>query len=227
MRILAFDTTTKFLSVAVLGGDDILSTYHRDLGMRHEKELIPAIDEVLKESHLKLKDLDAIAVSIGPGSFTGLRIGVSCAKAFSIASGVPIVTVPTLDVIAFNYSDNDGYIAPILDAKKDKLYSAIYKPTKEDIERITDYFLLGVDDLLDTIKGPTLFFGDGVEIYGKYMVKRNPLVRLSKDSDWYPRAEIVAKLGIKKHSKNGYEDVNRVTPMYMHPKECNVRGFKH
>jgi len=227
MKILAFDTTTRFLSVAVLSGEDILSKYHSDLGMRHAKELIPAIDKVLKESHLKLKNLDAIALSIGPGSFTGLRIGASSAKALSIASGVPIVTVPTLDVIAFNYKDKDGYIAPILDAKKDKVYSGIYKSLNGEIEKITDYLLLGVDDLLDTIKGPTLFFGDAVPMYGKYMIKRNPLVKLSKDNNWYPRAEIVAKLGIKKINKNGYEDVNQVTPMYMHPKECNVKGFSH
>ena len=100
MKVLAFDTSSKYLSVAVADDDKVLSSFHKDMGLNHCSLLIPTIDKILNKCKIELKEIDLIALSIGPGSFTGLRIGVSTAKALSLATKIPVVGVPTLDVIA-------------------------------------------------------------------------------------------------------------------------------
>ncbi|MCK4463971.1 MAG: tRNA (adenosine(37)-N6)-threonylcarbamoyltransferase complex dimerization subunit type 1 TsaB [Candidatus Omnitrophica bacterium] len=223
MKILAYDTSNKFLSVAILDEEELLSNFHKDIGINHSSMLIPTIDKTLKHAHLKLKNIDAIALSIGPGSFTGLRIGVSTAKALSLVTDIPVIGVPSLDVIAYNYIEKEGYISPVLDAKKNKVYSVIYESSSGEISRISEYLLVDVDNLLERLKGPTLFFGDGLSLYGEYMAKNCPLIKFSKNTDWYPRAEIVGKLGLQKIKKGYREDIDKLVPMYLHPKECNIR----
>jgi len=227
MKILAFDTTTKYLTVAVKDGEKILSHIHKDMGMNHSALLVSTIDSMLKEAQLELKDLDAIALSIGPGSFTGLRIGVSTAKALSLAAEIKVVSVPTLDVIAYNYIGKSEYIAPILDAKKKRVYSAFYRSLEGSIKKISDYLLTDIDSLLSSLHQPTLFFGDGLSIYKDYMKSKSKFVKISSEADWYPRGEIVAKLGMEKLEKGTKENIDSLAPMYLHPKECNVRGFKY
>lgn len=227
MKILAFETSSRFLSVAVLDSEELLSNFHKDVGLNHSSLLIPTIDRVLKHAHLKLKDMDAIALGIGPGSFTGLRIGVSTAKALSIATGIPIISVSSLDVIAYNYIKEDSYIAPLLDAKKNKVYSAFYKADFGEVNRISEYLLVSINDVLARIMGPTLFFGDALALYGKYMVEKSPLAKISKDTNWYPKAQVVGKFALEKFRKGYTEDIDKLVPMYLHPKECNVRGFKY
>lgn len=227
MRILGFDTTTKYMTVCVTEGEDVRSYLHKEIGMTHSSSLIPSIDKVLNKADLKLKDMDAMALSIGPGSFTGLRIGVSTVKALSLATGIKVVGVPTLDVIALNFIGESEYIAPILDAKKKKVYSALYKSVKGDIKRISEYLLTDVDSLLKAVKVETLFFGDGVPLYGDYMKSKSKLLKFSTDEKWYPDARAVARLGLKKIKKGIKENIDKLSPMYLYPKECNVRGFKY
>lgn len=222
MKILAYDTSNKFLSAAVLDEGELLSNFHKDVGISHSSMLIPTIDKILKHAHLKLKNIDAVALNIGPGSFTGLRIGVSTAKALSLVTDIPVIGVPSLDVIAYNYIKEEGYISPVLDARKNKVYSAIYETNAGEIIRISEYLLVDVDSLLERLKGPTLFFGDGLSLYGEYMAENCPLVKFSKNTDWYPRAEIVGKLGLEKIKKGYREDIDKLVPMYLHPKECNI-----
>lgn len=226
MKILGFDTTTTYLTIAVLDEEKVLARVHEESGLNHCSLLMPAIDKVLKKARLKLKDLNGIAVSIGPGSFTGLRIGVSTCKALSLATGISVVSVPTLDVIAFNYKDEADYIAPLLDAKKNKVYSAFYQGAKKDLKKISGYMLTDIDNLISSITYPIVFFGDGVMKYREYMKAKNPFVKFSQNIDWYPRAEVVAKMGLEKLRCGISEDIDKLAPMYLHPKECNVRGFK-
>jgi len=222
MKILAYDTSNKFLSVAVLDEEELLSNFHKDIGIKHSSMLMPTIDKTLKRAHLELKNIDAIALNIGPGSFTGLRIGVAVAKALSLATNIPVIGVPSLDVIAHNYTNQEGYISIVLDARKSKVYSAIYESASGEISRISEYLLVDVDSLIEKLKGPTLFFGDGLSLYGEYMAKHCPLVKFSKDTNWYPRAEIIGKLGLEKIKKGYREDIDKLVPMYLHPKECNI-----
>ena len=226
------------------------------MGLNHCSLLIPTIDKVLNKCNIGLKEIDLIALSIGPGSFTGLRIGVSTAKAFSLATKIPVIGVPTLDAIAYCHCeesrngrptcppklnaeaiqrrrkqsqkvDDYKYLAPLLDAKKSMMYFAIYESDMGEFKRLTDYLLADIDSVLNKIKGPTLFFGDGVQLYGKYIQEKNPLVKLYHGDDWYPNAEAVARLGFGKYSKGQRDNVDKLVPMYLHPKECNVRKIQN
>ncbi|MEE9499791.1 MAG: tRNA (adenosine(37)-N6)-threonylcarbamoyltransferase complex dimerization subunit type 1 TsaB [Candidatus Omnitrophota bacterium] len=249
MKILAIDTSTKYLSLAIVDNDKILAGFHEKEDMKHSSLLIPTIDKLLKKCDLKLsrhcyrvagsrqtkisagKNIDAIALSIGPGSFTGLRIGVATCKGINLALGIPIIAVPTLDVIAYNFIDEkEQILCPLIDAKKQKVYACFYrrKPlpnrhgSKEVIlDRIADYMLLDIEGLLEKIDKPTLIFGNAIKLYGA-RCENNPLVRIST-KDWHPKAEIVAKLGLAKGSRRQFTNPDKLAPMYLHSKYCQVK----
>ena len=217
MKILGIDTSTKFLGVAIIDKNDTLDFFHDKSEFRHSELLIPTIDKMLKKCHLKLKDINAIALSIGPGSFTGLRIGVATCKAINLATGIPIVAVPTLDVIAYNFiGEKEDILCPILDAKKKQVYACFYK----NLKRISDYMLTDVESLLRMIDKPVLLFGDGVKLYGD-ICRKNPLISIST-KEWHPKAEVVAKLALEKARKRKFANPDKLVPMYMHSKYCQV-----
>ncbi|MBL7157317.1 MAG: tRNA (adenosine(37)-N6)-threonylcarbamoyltransferase complex dimerization subunit type 1 TsaB [Candidatus Omnitrophica bacterium] len=220
MKLLAIDTSTKYLSVAITENDSILARSHEKEELRHFDFLMPTIDKLLKKCRLKLKNIDAIALSIGPGSFTGLRIGVATCKGINMALGIPIVALPTLRVIAENFSDEKDYmLCPLLDAKKKKVYACLFDG-KRGLRRLTDYMLLDIDSLLKKIKKPTLVFGDAVKLY-KDSLEKNPYVNIST-KNWYPRAEVVAALGLTKAKQRKFTNPDRLAPMYLHSKYCQI-----
>ena len=130
MKTLAFDTSTKFLTIAGLDDDHVLSSFHEDVGIRHSEILVPTIDDVLLKAGWRLKDVDLIAVGIGPGSFTGLRIAVATVKGFLTVINAKVVGVPAMDAIAMNAPQDKKMIAPFLDARKEKVYSCMYERKK-------------------------------------------------------------------------------------------------
>ena len=152
MKLLAIDTSTDRLSLAVTDGDKVIGRFHRPAKRSHSRLLIPSIDKLLKKAKLKLKDIDGFVVSIGPGSFTGLRIGVTTVKGLAYSLRKPIVTVPTLNAIAHNIKNFRGIICPVLDARKNKVYACIYRSDGNTIKRISKYLLLPMADLVDMIK---------------------------------------------------------------------------
>lgn len=230
MKILGIDTSTKYLSIAIMDDTKVLNSFHEERPMAHFSLAIPTIDRLLKESGLKLRNIDGIALSIGPGSFTGLRIGVATCKGINLALGIPVVAVPTLDVIAYNFIDEgEKILCPVIDAKKQKLYTCFYKKHLSDLvgrtgvilEKVADYMLLDIESLLKKVKKPTLVFGDGVELYAEYLEK-NPFVGISR-KDWYPKAETVARIGLRKALKKQFANPDRLAPIYLHSKYCQVK----
>jgi tRNA threonylcarbamoyladenosine biosynthesis protein TsaB len=127
MRVLAIDTSSLVLGVAVLDETGQGVEFNYSLDLRHASHLVPTIEKALSFSGLELKDVDAYCVSVGPGSFTGLRIGVSAIKALWLANKKKVVAVPTLDVLARNIPKTDDTICVVVDAKKDKFYARFYK----------------------------------------------------------------------------------------------------
>lgn len=221
MNLLAIDTSTEYLSVAVAEGGHILAAFRDEGKLQHATLLIPVIDKTLKKCNLKLKDIGALALSIGPGSFTGLRIGVATVKGINLALEIPIVAVPTLDAIAHNFIDEkSGLLCPLIDAKKGKVYACFYDKTK----RLTDYMLADIESILEKIKEPVLVFGDGAELY-KEQCERNAFVTISK-KDWLPKAEVIAKLGLQKAKKRKFVNPDKLVPMYLHSQYCQVTRTK-
>lgn len=226
MKLLAIDTSTDYLSLAVINDDKIRGRIHRKAPMSHSNLLIPMIDRLLKKTKMRLKDIDAFSISIGPGSFTGLRIGVTTVKGLAYSLKKPIVAVPTLDVIAHNARNFIGTVCPVLDAKKNKVYACLYKSNGKDIKRISKYLLLPVQDLVRKIKDKkVLFLGDAVEQI--FRVMRGPGCIKNKEkciADWHPRAEVVAKLGSELLRKGKVLSPEDLEPLYLYSKECDIKG---
>ncbi|GAF96056.1 unnamed protein product, partial [marine sediment metagenome] len=187
MKILAVETSTRTLSIAIRDQNSVLAEYKGDGGLRHSQDLIPGINSLLKKINSKLSDIDCFAISIGPGSFTGLRIGVSILKGLNLVTGIPIIAVPSLDVIAYNAADMPHDICVIVDAKKNNLYASLYKKGKNnDIIRIWDYLLITADELVKRIKTKTFFLGDGAAVYGKFISERLKDAILADKRYWFP-----------------------------------------
>jgi len=224
--LLAFETTSKYVSVALLVNGAVKARIHRDMGLNHASQLIPTIDRVMKRARVRLDALDALAVSIGPGSFTGLRISVATAKALAKATGVKIAAVPTLDVIAYNFRHQKGMIAPLIDARKQRVYTAFYKADGQAINRVSDYFLTDIDSVFKKVMGRNIvLFGDAVGLYKDQIAKMKTGIPAKASDPWYPRADAAGILGNEMLSRGDTCSGEDLAPMYLYPKECNVKGF--
>lgn len=135
MNILAFDTSTEILSICLMRGDNLFLRESLE-GLKHGETLLPSIYRLMADARLTTTDLDLLACSRGPGSFTGLRIGMTTAKGLSEGSGVPIVSVDTLDVLALPFVFFDGAVVPAIDARKSRYYTAVYTAGRRETEQL-------------------------------------------------------------------------------------------
>ena len=166
MRILAVDTATTWQSVAVLDGTEVLARSDQDAAGAHAKWLVPTIDRVLRANGLTLASLDGLAVSIGPGSFTGLRVGLATMQGFRAVTGLPLVAVPTLEAMAWNLRRASQPVCPILKARTGEVYWAVYQWEGNDMLRCLMDERVGPLELVGrSIEGPTVVFGEGWQIY--------------------------------------------------------------
>jgi tRNA threonylcarbamoyladenosine biosynthesis protein TsaB len=217
MNILAIDTSTDYLSLAILKDGRPAAKFHKKAHRKHSMLLVPAIERLLKKAKLNIGRIDCFAVSIGPGSFTGLRIGVTVVKGFAYALKRPIVAVPTLDAIADNAKGFKGVICPSLDARKNKVYSCIYKSDGKSLKRLSKYLLLPAADLLKKVKAMgynVLFLGDAIPGPGLEIFR-----------SWHPKAEVVARLGAEYFRKRKFVKAEDLEPMYIYSKECDITGI--
>ncbi len=168
MRILAIDSSGLVASVAIVSENELIGEYTVNFKKTHSQTLLPMLDAVVKMVELDLKDIDAIAVAMGPGSFTGLRIGSSTAKGLGLALNKPIIEVPTVDGLAYNIGATDYMICPLMDAKRNQVYTGLYEYVDGKFEVVKPECAVALADILDEInvKGKkVIFLGDGVPVY--------------------------------------------------------------
>lgn len=162
MKLLAVETATHWQSVAVLDDQTVMARADRDAEGAHAKWLVPTIDRVLASAGLTLADLNGLAVSIGPGSFTGLRVGLATTMGLRLVTGLPLAAVPTLEAMAWNLRSADRPLCPILKSRKGEVYWALYEWTSAGALRCLMPEQVGPLELLvRSINGPTLVFGEG------------------------------------------------------------------
>lgn len=212
MKLLAIDTSTDYLSLAVIKDGRVAAGFHKKADMRHSILLVPMIDRLLKKAWMKIGEMDCLAISIGPGSFTGLRIGVTVVKGLAYVLKKPVIAVPTLDIIAMNAKKTKGVICVVLDARKKKVYGCIYRSDGENIKKISRYLLLPLDDLLKRTKkyDKVLFLGDTEENNFK--------------KDWHPKAETTGMIASEYYKKKKFVDPMDLEPMYIYSRECDITG---
>ncbi|OIN96182.1 tRNA (adenosine(37)-N6)-threonylcarbamoyltransferase complex dimerization subunit type 1 TsaB [Candidatus Desantisbacteria bacterium CG1_02_38_46] len=305
LLILGIDTSGEYCSVGLVQGERVLGEISESAPQKHSDQLIPFIDKILKDSHLKIQDVDGIAVSLGPGSFTGLRVGVATAKALAQGLEIPIVGVRTLDMIALNaveycsgrpwsveksskldhyssgrpwsveksskldhyssgrvYSAIDsraGYppkagrtttICPIVDARKQQIYTAVYKiksksrRTEEPkLKKMTKDLVLTIDEffkLLMTYNSRlmTVFIGNAIPVYGDVIKEKlcgcppgvgggGQAIFATKEL-WYPRASNIALAGLEKLQQNKKGDnLFKLKPIYLREPDIRAKALSY
>ena len=225
MKVLGIDTSTSCGAVGLIDDGEVISDYLLNLPVTHSERLLEAIEFVLREARCSIKDVDGWAVSLGPGSFTGLRIGVSTVKGLAFATGKPVAGVSILDVLASQIAPTSHLICPILDARKKEVYTAFYRYREDNsLERQTDYSALRPEDLVKKIREQTIFLGDGVRTYRAFLIQSLGSVAIFPSSPFHlSHGSMVAKLGFELLKKGKSLDVSAFSPIYIRPSEAEVK----
>ena len=221
MRILAFDTSSERFSIALCEDEKILAETESSGFTRHSDALMPAVQKILKKCRLKPEGLDCVAVGLGPGSFTGLRVGVTVAKTMSYALKKKLIGVSSFEAIAAGVEKFDGEITVIADAKKGLVYAGIYRAPHRTLAKP---HLITIDDLLKHGSKPRLFVGSGVELHREKILKT---LRCSVCEDkrvWFPKAANIARIAWETAKRGEFADPFQLEPEYIHARTCNVNA---
>ena len=197
---LGIETATPVCSAAIVTREKSVAEYTLNTGASHEPHLMPMIERILCDTGIELRRLASIAVSTGPGSFTGLRIGLATAKGLALAQDIPLIGIPTLDGLSYNVAAAEiphpapCVICPLIDARKGEVYSALYR--YKEMEKLTDYMVLPLMELLKQITEPTLFTGH-IHLYREKIEKElGARALFAPPQLTYPKAASIAHLGI-------------------------------
>ena len=167
--LLAIDTSTRYGGVALSGGDGTLASYCWYSLHNHTAELAPAIDHILEVSETGPAGLDAVAVALGPGGFSALRVGISAAKGLALALNIPVVGVGTLEMQAYPYADTGMPICPLLEAGRGEVAAAIFQASQGRWKKLQDERVCTPEELVESISKPTIFCGESVENHRKFL----------------------------------------------------------
>ena len=244
MRVIGIDTASGAASVALvenglllaekteLSSDFTSDTFRRSSKSNRAETLLPLIELLFKSSGVSLQDITGFALSIGPGSFTGLRIGLSTVKGLAYGSEIPVVGVSTLFAYAARVTDYEGLICTLLDAHKKEVYAAVFRKTADVFNRITEDAVTSATDVVEMVRGlqgdsTCLFVGDGAVVY-KNLVLELPRVCLPETTNYPTVAASVARLGEDRFRSNRVDDLGLLTPVYLRPSEAEFKasGFR-
>lgn len=224
MLVLGVETSTMQGGVALVDEDGLRSEYTLNVEATHSERLLPAIDRMLQEAGVGLRDLSGLAVSIGPGSFTGLRIGLSTVKGLAYATGLPVVGVPTLEALAWSVAFARAQICPVLDARKEEVYAALFRHEGDALVRIMEDSALAPEALCAKIRRPTIFLGDALAVYGdlfrRLLAERMLLPPASQRG---ARPACVAERGRERLLRGERDPVASLVPRYLRPSEAELR----
>lgn len=217
MRLLAIESSTLAGGVALLDGDRLRAEYLLDVSATHSERLMPAIDRVLADAGWRAADLQGLAVAVGPGSFTGLRIGLSAAKGLAFALGIPIAAVPTLDAMAAALPFAALPVCPVLDARKGEVYCALYRWSGNAMHREWEYLALPPATLAARFTEPVILLGDGAHAVA------SPYVRPAPPHRRVPSPAAVGVLGLARLAAGEVVAAADLTPIYLRPSEAELK----
>ncbi len=225
MIILGIETATMTGSIALMEEDRLISEYTLNMKTTHSSRLMPALDVILKDSLLDKKDIDGIAISIGPGSFTGLRIGLATAKGLALGLNKPLIGIPTLDALAHNVPYASYQVCPILDAKKKEIYTCLFRYENDILVRKSPYQVISPLNLIENIHEKTIFLGDGISAYGDILKERlGELAIFAPQSQRLPRASVIAELGMEKLRSGETMDIFFSEPLYVRGADAEMKN---
>ena len=218
MKILAIDTSSKICSVSILEDNKLILEKHNNDEKTHSQKLMPLIDELLKECNIKLEDINLYACSVGPGSFTGLRIGISTVKAFSDATNIQTCGISSLESLAYNISEK-GLIASIIDAKNENVYFSLFLHSENGYKKIEDFCADNIynviDKLLKYADCEIICVGDGSLIYKNILSEKIKNIKFADEEKNDQTSVSIGKAAYDKFLKGIHGNSNSLIPMYL------------
>ena len=223
MTFLGIETATYAGSVALVDEEHQFALYELDIRRTHSERLLIAIRRVLEDADLTLKDIQGIAVSVGPGSFTGIRIGLSTAKGLCFANDLPLAAVCTLYAMAARFPFSRLQVCTMLDARKKEVYAALYRVETEQPVRVTEPRAVGPAEFLEDLSEPTLFLGSGATLYRQHITEKLGERALFAPADLgRPSSAAVARLGLRMLQEGKHADLYAVEPTYLRMSEAEL-----
>ncbi len=229
MLVLGVDTTTDYLSVAVCDAAAVRAECSILAERRHAERVVDVIDRTLADAGAGLRDLDLLAVTVGPGSFTGLRIGVSTMKGLAEGAGLPLAGVPTLDAMTHQVMITGGLLCPLIDARMDEVYGAVYRISAGRRETVRPERVAPVEAILDGITEPIVVFGDGARTYAERIARCCPARLAAPTLLSHARGAAVAQEALAFVAAGGRTDAALVRPVYLRqsqPEEARRRAME-
>jgi tRNA threonylcarbamoyladenosine biosynthesis protein TsaB len=218
MKILAVDTATSWQSVAILDDSRVLARHDQDAAGSHAKLLLPTIDRLFCETGLTIKQLDGLVVSIGPGSFTGLRVGLATLLGFRTISRLPLAVVPTLEGMAWNLRGTSTLLCPILNSRRGELYWALFRWTSDDrLERVVSEQVGTPDMLGSSLSESVLLFGEGWTVEESAIrASMFPSITVNEapESSMKPSAVSIGQVGLERLRRGEYAGLG-IRPLYV------------
>ncbi|MDX9871319.1 MAG: tRNA (adenosine(37)-N6)-threonylcarbamoyltransferase complex dimerization subunit type 1 TsaB [Clostridia bacterium] len=227
MLVLGIDSSTPVASAAIVSAEGLIGEITLNIGLTHSEQLLPMIDELFRQTRTTLGEMGGIAVAGGPGSFTGLRIGMATAKGLAQGGKIPLVSVPGLQALAWRHAGLNGLISPVLNARRQEVYAALFRSSQGDLEQLAEDCAVSPRDwaqILNKYAGPVLFCGDGAQAFrqewsallGERAVFLPPALTLNN-------AVTVAHLGREKLAAGQADDLYTLKPSYIRMSEAQVR----
>lgn len=218
MLILAIDTSATAASVCLAREDKILGSFYTNTALTHSQTLVPMVEQVLKTTRIDVDELDYIAVNAGPGSFTGVRIGVAAAKGLAFKNNLACVSVSTLESMAYNMLSSDCVVCAVMDARCSQVYNALFKISGDKVERLCEDRALALSELkpeLEQINDKIILVGDGAELTAKYLDNTLSNVFLSPVNNRIQNASSTALAAFKSVCENKTITPAELMPTYL------------
>jgi len=224
MVILGVDTSNSIGTLVLSKESEFIGEVSLDMQKAHLRELLPTIDFLLKRTQLTVQNIDLFTVVVGPGSWSGIRIGVTTIKSLAHALDKPIIGVSSLDILAYNLRFTNHSVYPIIDASKEQVYYAGYHCSEAIPKRFTDHSLSKIEELVSKLKGPTILLGNGVSKY------EQKIIAISRDDVFiaphflnHIRGVHIAEAGFYKFRQSGPDDTLSLAPIYLQKSEAEQK----
>lgn len=232
MYILAIDSATPVAGIALLNNEKVIREEFINFKKTHSETLMPGVDRILRGCEITTDDLAAIAVTVGPGSFTGLRIGLATAKGLSMACAKPLIAISTLDVLAHNIVFSESLVCPVLDARKQEVYTAFYDTTGNYPQRLTEDLACSPEDMAGRAKEMAqamgkqqiTMLGDGFYPYEAFFREYfQEALQVAPGALMLPRAAALGSLAWKRAVQDDFDDAFTLRPVYVRLSEAEYR----
>ncbi|MCK8826168.1 tRNA (adenosine(37)-N6)-threonylcarbamoyltransferase complex dimerization subunit type 1 TsaB [Natroniella acetigena] len=230
MLVLAVDSSTKVGSVSLVSTERLVAESLLHLDQTHSQRLMPQLIDLVDRSGYELDDLDGIAVALGPGSFTGTRIGVVTAKTLAQSLGLSIVGISTLKAMAYSLKYTSGYICPVIDARRKRVFTGLYRTSDEQLRAETEEALLAIDDLiteLSSVQEEIYFVGEIIQEYRAQISEQIEGTHFITNKFSLPQAGAVGELGIERLVAGDEDQLFELTPNYLKRSQAEIQWEKN